>query len=79
MVSSKLEWNQLTAEMIASVNLPQSDREVGKKERMFAKLGEGHWYAIPQSMEESFRKAGAVVSRSDELPMKEFTLNARAT
>lgn len=29
--------------------------------RMFAKFGEGHWYAILPGMESSFRKLGAVV------------------
>lgn len=32
-----------------------------KQDPMWAKIGDGRWYAIPSSMAESFRKAGADV------------------
>jgi len=45
------------------------DDELNEKQyRMFAKVGDGRWWAIAPSMEDSFRKAGAVVLRSNELP-----------
>jgi hypothetical protein len=40
-----------------------SGRKAADKQlRMFAKFGNGRWYAILPEMEESFRKAGADVS-----------------
>jgi len=40
-----------------------SDRKAADKQlRMFAKFGNGRWYAILPEMEASFRKAGADVS-----------------
>lgn len=42
-----------------------------KKQGMFAKVGDGCWYAIPPGMAESFRKAGAVVLQADALPRSE--------
>lgn len=38
-----------------------SNNPVEKQERMFVKVDDGRWYAIPASMEESFRKVGAQI------------------
>ena len=35
---------------------------------MWAKVGQGGWFAIPPQMAESFRKAGAEVRQAHELP-----------
>lgn len=39
-----------------------------QSDTLWAKIGDGRWYAIPANMAESFRKAGADVRRADELP-----------
>ncbi|MCY0914043.1 hypothetical protein [Massilia antarctica] len=39
-----------------------------KQDAMWAKIDDGRWYAIPPSMAESFRKAGAEVRQARELP-----------
>lgn len=38
-----------------------------KEPAMWAKVGGGDWFAIPPSMAESFRKAGAEVRQAHEL------------
>lgn len=42
--------------------LTSADDQFEKTKTMFAKFGDGHWYAILPSMEEAFLKAGAHVS-----------------
>ena len=39
-----------------------------KEPAMWAKVGGGSWYAIPPSMADSFRRAGADVRQAHELP-----------
>ncbi|MCU6501971.1 hypothetical protein LPN04_29685 [Rugamonas sp. A1-17] len=39
-----------------------------KQQAMWARIGDGRWYAIPPEMADSFRKAGAEVCLADELP-----------
>ena len=48
-----------------------ADQSAQKKQGMFAKVGDGCWYAIPPGMAESFRKAGAEVLQADALPRPE--------
>lgn len=45
-----------------------ADQSVEKKRGLFAKVGDGCWYAIPPGMADSFRKAGAEVLQADALP-----------
>lgn len=50
-------------------------KATGKKLRMFAKFGNGRWYAILPEMEDSFRKAGADVSSlAVEMVAEELTI-----
>lgn len=39
-----------------------------KQDAMWARIDNGRWYAIPSSMVDSFRKAGAEVRQARELP-----------
>ncbi len=45
-----------------SINAPDVTSQ-----RMFAQFAVGNWYAIPASMAESFRKAGAKIAFADEI------------
>lgn len=46
---------------------PFAGEPVEKQQAMWAKIGDGSWYAIPPVMAESFRKAGAEVRLADDL------------
>ena len=39
-----------------------------KQDAMWTRIDDGRWYAIPLSMAESFRKAGAEVRQARDLP-----------
>lgn len=47
---------------------PAAGSAAQKQGAMWARIDNGRWYAIPSSMAESFRKAGAEVRQALELP-----------
>lgn len=50
--------------------------EIPESGSMFARFGNGHWYAILPSMAEGFRKSGATVSNFPDKPYVQ-KLNAK--
>lgn len=51
------------------INLIESIRSPGDKPKaLYAKVADGQWYAIPESLADSFRKAGAELRLASELP-----------
>jgi len=51
-------------EDLAPGHLEDTER---KKPSMSVKIGSGEWYAIPPTMADAFRKAGAIVCETDEI------------
>ena len=49
-------------------NIDEFRNPGNKPKALYAKVGDGHWYAIPPAMADSFRKAGAEVRLAAELP-----------
>lgn len=47
--------------MTVDEDFPQAQRPAVKQQCMFAKFGDGRWYAILPAMETALRKAGAEV------------------
>lgn len=65
-VAEKKTLMKISAYVIAIID---EFRKPGDKPKtLYAKVGDGQWYAIPPEMAESFRKAGAEVRLATELP-----------
>lgn len=51
------------------IDLMDKLRNSGDKPKaLYAKVGDGAWYAIPPAMADAYRKAGAEVRFATELP-----------
>lgn len=44
---------------------------IEKKQALWAKMGDGKWFAIPHALQNSFLAAGAEVRQADELTREE--------
>jgi hypothetical protein len=51
-----------------SENKSSSNSADQKRDALFARIGDSSWFAIPPSMADSFRCAGAEVKPAHEIP-----------